>query len=463
MGLIRTDLPPPPAWRREDAAVLAPALHRYVRVRDPIGHQVHTALAMLYLVCLPLAPALEAISVALLVGYALIRLPNTRWCYPPVIADRWVLAMLAWAAIHGLSILWSIDPHEGLTELKAFRVILLPLALWPVLDRPYWLIWSFLVGVLAMNGVQIAQLLGVLGQQLEGESRARALLHPIQTGAFNLAAFLIYFATILRTRWTVAPASIRLLALLILGGLLAAAGLVASGSRGSWVAGGLLTPALWLFMTIRHREVRRTAIIVACSALVLGAVGWHFGGSYIRFRIENAQKHLDAAEQGDYATGTGQRLMMWRWAGRFFLQSPVWGQGAGSFRVLTRQTPEYAETLSRLPRVQKLVRETGKGDGRITAAHPHSAYLHVLYATGVLGAIPFTASLVILVVRTWRERGGARDHLFADALPWVLLAWLIGTQFDCYTLNGHGFGLLAFIAALTLPWRPSARRGMGVE
>lgn len=435
--------------------MLAPALHLYVRCRDPIGHQVHTVLAMLYLFCLPLAPSLEAISFALLAGYALVRLPNTRWCYTAVIADRWIIAMLAWAAIHGLSILWSIDAREGLTELKAFRVVLLPWALWPVLDRPYWLVWSFLAGVLAMNGVQAAQLLGIFGLELEGESRARALLHPIQTGAFNLAAFLIYFATILRTRWTATPAALRLLGLLIVGGLLAAAGLIASGSRGSWVAGGVLVPALWLFMTIRHREVCRTAIIAACSGVVLAGVGWHVAGGYIQKRVGNAQQHLQAVEQGDYLTGTGQRLMMWRWASRFFLESPVWGQGAGSFRLLTRQTPEYRDTIADMPRVQKLVRETGRGDGRLTASHPHSAYLHVLYSTGVLGAIPFAATLVILIVRTWRS---ARDYLFADALPWVLLGWLIGTQFDCYNLNGHGFGLFAFLAALTLPWRPPARR-----
>ena len=39
----------------------------------------------------------------------------------------------------------------------------------------------------------------------------------------------------------------------------------------------------------------------------------------------------------------------------------------------------------------------------------------------------------------------------------ALLCWIGGAQFDCYELNGHQLGLIAFIAALTLPGRAVVR------
>jgi hypothetical protein len=41
-------------------------------------------------------------------------------------------------------------------------------------------------------------------------------------------------------------------------------------------------------------------------------------------------------------------------------------------------------------------------------------------------------------------------------MPFVLLGWLIGTQFDCFNLNGHLFGLLGLVMACTLPGRAPA-------
>jgi len=157
-------------------------------------------------------------------------------------------------------------------------------------------------------------------------------------------------------------------------------------------------------------------------------------------RYEDARQDYLNAQDGDYTGSVGQRIVMARWAWRFFEQSPLYGRGAGSFRELSRETPEFAELEARWP---------GRAEqDKFTPAHPHNAYLHLLASTGVIGALLFALTLGILLVRAWREPG---NHLFAGAALFVLLGWMLGTLSDCYTLNGHLFGIFGLVMALTLP------------
>jgi len=449
MGLINRDLPAPPAWPPPRDGEDIHELHRYVRARDPVGHQVHTALAMLYLFLLPLATAPKDVASVILIGYAIIRLPNTWRCYPPLLRDALLWTLIAWAAVHGVSIIWSAAPVEGWTELKAFRVILLPLALWPVLDRIPWLVGSFLLGVLGLNLIQFAQRLELFGFGLEGDDRARGMLHPIQSGAFNLAAMTWHVAFLLRAGWRRLPRSALIFWASAVGLAAATVGLLIAGSRGSWLAAAIVLPALWVTFVARVPEARRRALILlAVGSLGAAATWFGGGGGYVQQRVGNAIEEFRAAqEQGDFTTGVGQRVVMTRWAWRFFLEAPIYGQGAGSFRAESKTTPEFERMAEERPGRAKA--------NKFTPAHPHSAYLHVLATTGILGFLPFAAALLILFVRAARDR---RDHPFADASLFVLVGWLIGTNFDSYHLNGHLFGLFAFIVAIALPHRPPVER-----
>lgn len=416
------------------------------QARDPLGHDVHTALAMAYLFLLPLTTAGKDICFALLLVYALLRLPKTLPCYGTFRRDRFTLAFGAWAVVHGLSILWSADVMEGLTELKAFRVILIPLLLWPVLDRVVWLIGAMLAGVFVMNLLQIAQVLGVFGLSLEGDGRARAGLQPIQTGAFNLAALTWYVSLFFRAHWRdmsrrriVLPAS-------LLGAAAAAFGVLACGSRGVWIAAVLTLPIMVAWLGWRSRHSCRVALAIIVATAIGGTGLWMVEGDYVRDRIDSAREEYKRAGEGDYTTSVGLRVLLWKWGWRFFEESPVYGIGAGSFRERAKASPEHAELAERWPGRVK--------HNRFARAHPHSTYLHVLSATGVLGAVPFLLTIGVLLLRTIRER---RDHVFASASFFLLLGWLAGANADCYNLNGHLFGLFAFIAALAMPGRAAPR------
>lgn len=454
MGIINRDIPAPPAWPPPREATRAADLLEYVHQRDPIGHRVHIALAMLHLLTLPLATMVKDLTLALLVAYALIRLPNTWRCYTPVLRDRLHWALFVWAAFFALTVVWSIDAVEGLTEVKAFRVIILPLALWPILDAAGLLIASLLAGVFAQNLVQFAQMLEVFGLKLMGADRARGLIHPIQTGAFNLAALTWYLAAMMRVPMGRDRRSMLMAAAIVVGAASAAAGLIFAGSRGSWAAGALVLPLAWLVLFVREPALRRRGLIVLAAgaaglAIVLAAGGWRYIGERIddtRRGFENVEADRDDPDR--YTGSVGQRLMLAHWAWRFFTESPLYGHGAGSFRELSRETPEFRDMEIRWP---------NKADkDKFTPAHPHNAYLHMMVSAGVIGTILFLIVLTILIIRAWREPG---DHLFRGAAIFVLLGWMLGTLFDCYTLNGHLFGLFAFIAAITMPRTQRTHRG----
>ncbi|MHC4948163.1 MAG: hypothetical protein ACYTG1_07865, partial [Planctomycetota bacterium] len=46
----------------------------------------------------------------------------------------------------------------------------------------------------------------------------------------------------------------------------------------------------------------------------------------------------------------------------------------------------------------------------------------------------------------WRDIGG---HRYADTAPAVLVGWIVGAQFDCYTLTAHLMGLYALVVFTT--------------
>ncbi len=417
--------------------------HSQVREADPIGHRVHVALAMAYLLMLPLITSAEGITFGILLAFAALRLPKTRPCYRALRRDRVMWLFLVTAVILGISILWSEDRMEGLTELKAFRVIALPWALWPIIGEAPWLIGAFLAGVFGLDLVQSAQHLNLFGLELKGEGRARGTLHPIQSGAVNLATLTWYLPAMLRIRLRRGRKALILPAALVAGAFFAMIGLVLSGSRGVWIAAAVMLPIEFAYFCFSSAHGRRNALIllapVALAVVVVVTTG---GDRYIAERIEDARENLRRADEGDYTTSVGMRVVMARWAWQMFKESPVYGHGAGSFRALSKGTSEFAEMQARWP--------NRAAEDKFTPAHPHNAYLHMMVATGIVGTIPFLCLLAVVFGRLWRD---ASDHVFARAGPFVLLGWMIGTLSDCFTLNGHLFGLFGFLAALALARR----------
>jgi O-antigen ligase len=390
---------------------------------------------------MPLATFPKDLAFIFLVGYALIRLPNTWRCYAAVIRDRLVWAVLAWGAWLAVSMAWSVDSGEGFKEFKTFRVALAPWALWPVIDWTPRLIVALLAGVFGQGLLQGFQFLHWFGMAPEAnDDRLRGIIHPIQTGALAVAAVGWYMAALLRG----VPMRFWMRVLMLVGMATALAGLVFAGSRGPWIASAVALPVTLATIAIRRRQSRRHVLIACGLLLVGGAIAWPIAGDFVLRRVDHARSEWQAATiDGDYDSSVGLRVVMWRWAWEFFEAEPIKGIGAGSYRPLARETPE----------AKALTSFTVKG-------HPHSTTLHVLSATGAVGGVLLAIVLWLSIVRCARE---ADDHLFACAALGVLVGWIIGAQFDSYHLNGHLMGLFTFLVAITLPARAAAMQESSPE
>jgi O-antigen ligase len=429
----RPDIARPVAWPPPaDHDAIAAAVE-YGRLRDPVGHNVHAALAAAYLFLLPLATTPKDVAAGVLLVWALVRLPHTWSCYTALARDTLIWLLAVWTAWHGLGLLWSPDAGAGWDELQAFRVLLTPLVLWPILDRRDWLVGALLAGVFAQNVVQLGQGLEILGLGPDLNERLRGLVHPIHTGAFCAAALCWHLGAVLM-RHNVAQRRTLFTAASVTGLVAAMGGLVFSGSRGPWIAAAVAVPLGLVTTAVRRPQARRPALVLAASGLVCVAGAWLVAGDIVSARVEQAVVEVRAAAAGDYETDVGERLAHWSAAWAVFLDRPVSGAGGGGY-VHARE-------------------DLGYGMAETSGPHAHSLYLHELATAGAPGGLLLAAIIVLTFRRAARARA---DDPYADGTLFVLIAWLLGAQFECYQLAGNMFGLFAFIVALTLPQRVAPR------
>lgn len=393
------------------------------RRRDPIGHYFHTAFALLYVLLLPLATAPKDIAWAALVVTTVARLPRIHRCFKAPCRDRLIWLLLAWAAWHGISILWSADPAAGLDEWGAFRVVLTPLLLWPVLDHAALFIGAFLVGVVGANLVQLTQQFHWLGQKPCFNGRLDGWLHAVHTGAICAAAICWHLSAILKgRRW------LRWLSLI--GAAAAVAGLIRSGSRGPWLAIAATLPLGLLFVGLTTRRLRRAVLVIALVGVVGAGVAWIAAGDFVTTRIDQATDDIRKAIDGDFHTDVGERLARWAGAWKVFVDSPLFGAGAGGFG--------------------HAIGDLWYSDVSPQGHHAHSVYMQVLACTGLPGVL-LLGGVVVMSVRRVCKRPS--EHVYSIGTILVLSTWLIGAVFDAYHLNGNMFGLFTLIIALTLPYR----------
>ena len=470
MKLLRRDLPKPPCWPpltdpREIAASLS-----YVRAIDPIGGKIHQIAAIAYCATLPLVTAGNGVTFAILALVAVVRLPFTWRCYNPLLCVGTILSAALFVGWYALSASWSSDPAQGLDELRAARVMALPFMLWPVIDQVIWYIGAALAGVAAQNIVQGMQHLGLVAYGHGASGRLGGLIHPIQTGAWCAAAMCWHLSAAVVAR------SPRVKILSLIGLMLAAAGLLATGSRGPWLAAAVATPMTATVIMIRRQEARKPIAGLAVLGIILFATVWLARPSFLAERVGGAWKEYRAAvENQEYWTSAGSRIGFWTWAIDIWKQSPVIGEGAGSYKTELDRLPQYQAALERA-RNSALVEGTGDAgellieDDRDPAAagedalaegerrvqlyldhdHAHSTYFQTLAGTGIIGIALLLGLLALTARQIWRD---PPTHWYVDATMGVLIVWMIGAAFDCYNLNGHLLGMLALIMTATLPNR----------
>lgn len=339
---------------------------------DRIGHRLHTIFAAAFLLCVGGPTSIAEIAAVPLVVFYLVRTKNIWRTWLWSAAQPAFLLIAAWAAWQGLSLLWSSDPPQGLDEMGALRWAVPIMLLYPVIDKRRTLLAFYAAGLLAGVGAQVWDIaMPWLGLEHWGFGRAAARhsgwWDPVVGGSILCGALGLHLPAALwgqgRTRALgVACSAVTLL------------GILATGTRGAWLAGAGLVAFAVATAAWRVRPRRRllwpalasvgaVALLVAAATLTVG--------SSVSARFTAAVRDVRGAfERRDFTSDTGARLLMNWWAIEAFAAHPAAGVGAGGYAAW--------------------VREHLRGQGidpatRPVHAHAHSAPLHIAATTGAVG------------------------------------------------------------------------------
>ncbi len=395
--------------------------------RLAMGDRIHAAWAVLYLLLLPLATTPKDIAFMGLCACAILRFPWTWRRYRDLGSDTLAWLLGAWALWHALSIIWSADPHQGFDELRAYRVVVTGLAIWPVVDRMVWMIAAFLLGAFLANAVQLLQFLEWFGLHPNQFQRLAGLVHPINTGAAMSVAICWHVSATLKGRsWTLWAS--------IAGLAAASAGLVFAGSRGPWISAAVGVVLAFVIIPIRRPRLRPRILLLVAMGVVTAAAGWLIAGDFVMARVNQARANLQAFNEDPSADNEELRLAAWLSAWEVFRESPVRGVGAGGYG------PAAAESSFGpvLPPINH---------------HAHSLYLHVLACTGIIGFALLAGVVGLSLYRAYCDRA---DHIYVDGSLFALITWLVGAAFDTYQLSGQLFGMFVFITVITSRHRAHA-------
>ncbi len=397
--------------------------------RDAIGDRIHLILGCLALIGICGPTSVGEIAVIPMLVFFVVRVVNTGpvWIHgfgqPAFLA---VLGLFGWLA---LTTAWSPDPGQGWMELARMRWFLFLPLLFPVIERR-----GVLAGVLAAGliGATVAQIASGF-EPFRGwfafrhPGRVSGWWQPVVAGTIQVGALGFFLPAAMAgrgwARWVG-----------LVGLTLAGAGLIASGTRGAWLAAvGLLAVAGVLLWRGGSERTRRS-MLVAGGVLAVGVVVAGFAlRDGVMLRVDQARDEIRLAMDGRVDTPTGGRIAAMRAGVDAGLERPLRGAGAGSFEaVMAERYPE--------------------GGDYLRLAHAHSTPVH-LFATGGVPAVVLGGLLMVVLIRNaWRSTrdAGALER----GVPFALIGLAMASVFDVVLINSQVAALVGALAALGPAYRP---------
>lgn len=419
-----------------DRAACHAAFERMHR-RDGIGDRIHLWLACLALFLLPGPTTVVEIAVIPLALFFVVRTVNVAplWIHgfgqPAMLA---ALALFGWLAI---TLFWSRDPAQGITELDRMRWFLLIPLLFPVIERRRVLVRALAFGLIVAS---IAQLLSVVPVVREvfpfrHPGRVTGWWSPVVGGTIQAGAVGLFVAPALigveRDRW-----------IGMVGLALSLSGLLASGTRGAWIAGLALlviaVPALLWKSSPMARKRAGLVLLVACFAGIGAGIAFKEG---IAIRVDQAVQEIRSAQAGAFESPTGARIALMQLSIEEGFERPIRGHGAGSVLTLAKE-------------------RFGEDRGAFHLAHAHSTPAHLL-VTGGFPAVLLGAVLFATILRNgWKQAPVDPTRALELGIPFAALGIVLASVFDVVLINMQVAALLAALAALSSAHMPGRDHGL---
>lgn len=354
-------------------------------------------------------------------------------------AGLWLLAVV-WGL---LGLLWSPDRALGLDELALVRWSALGLMLWPLMQHRVLLLAAVAIGLHIGQVTQVMHGVGVLidepslrWNRMPG--RWSGWWDPVVGGTLLVGLLGLHLPAAAwgRGGWRLAG---------VLGSAAAVAGIVATGTRGAWLAAmGLvgLVALRWWWKSKNRLAVGGAAVALV---LILGAsaagVGVVAGGSGLSQRVESAWTEINRAiDERDFTTDTGARIGMAIWAAEAWGSAPVHGVGTGGYK---RWVLDHVEGPG------------GATGGPVGVhAHAHNGLLHVAATGGFIGLGLVLLLYASAISSAGRYEPGDGVAGYRDGPMFALLGLGLVSAFDPFHLNTQTCALFAVLVVLRLPNRP---------
>jgi O-antigen ligase len=372
------DIPKPKAWPPprdgdESANKRTRELLDYGVKRDPIGDKFHTAFACFFMFVLPIDTYPTTIATFILFIYSVMRLPSTWRTLIPISNSTIFRLVFAWTAWSLLSITWSSNQAAGLDHAGAMRMVLLPLALWPVMRHWKYFLGAFLLGVLFQNFVQLSEVVGswflngndyVTGGKLGSISGIEK--HSGKAALFMGFASLSWLGIIFckcKYRKTATGCL-----------LLATTGMFATVSMAVAIGFIFALFVLCVFAIKNKRIAPKTILYSVSSLLIIVSLGWFTVGGRITAKTESAIQGVQDFYEGNIQGGNST-IMRLHWWSKTLSQSfdepavvhGIFGHGLGSVTTI-----DFSEDGSSM---------------LTTADHLHNSYIQLLYEEGIVGLL----------------------------------------------------------------------------
>ncbi|MBL4591622.1 MAG: O-antigen ligase family protein [Phycisphaerales bacterium] len=400
--------------------------------QDAIGDRIHLIFACIGCVGLLGPQTVLQIAMAPLVVFFVVRILNTFPIWIHGFGQPAVLVTLALAGWMGVTLLWSGNIPLGLEEISKLRWMLLVGFLYPIIEKRTVLIWALLVGFGLAMLAQVVDAFDGFGYEPLAEyfwhdpKRISGWYQPVVGGSLFVAGLGLVLPSALFDRGRLRVFSIGASSLM-------AVSIIATGSRGAWIAMVLLAIVIVSFGVLTKRVRVRTLLSFGClSAIVLVAV-FAVGGSTIRDRATQAQSEIADAFNGQYNSDTGARIRMAQLAARATLEHPIGGVGAGGYKQWARPlAPE-----------EVLIHD-----------HAHNTPLQLSATTGLVG-LGIAGLLVLVLLRNGKNaanRFGASGFAIGPVFGIVGLAMVSMT--DVVLINAQTAALLGMLAALSPAYVP---------
>ena len=315
---------------------------------------------------------------------------------------------LAWAVV---SVGWAIDPGVAWGELATLLQLFLIAFLVadfvvqrPSIVRP--LLWAYSLSAAATAVVGIADFVQ-LGAGDTVRAAAITNQNPAQFAAILLPAFAFGLHEVVSGGRRPLGSAVA---------MLAALGIVVSGTRGAWVAAAVVVMVLVLQESSLRRRVVSVLAVLALVAIVLQFPGV---SGLVSERAGNA-----------LSTGGAGRTDIWSIGAKIYESAPVLGVGYANFPVA--YTPD-------------IVRQSNVSYTRAGRA-PHNIVVGTLVELGPIGLALLAAFLLpLLVQRGWGPDAPAIRAALASLLAMALTLDILGNRKQVWLVIGIAAGL-AYLA-----------------